>query len=106
MKKDTQTAFELMRLDAEALGLKLTNSYGYRTYNYQAYLYNYYCNLYGQTYADTISARPGHSEHQSGYALDLNTITGAFANTDEGIWVNENCHKYGFILRYPESKTN
>ena len=104
--EDTQTAFELMRLDAEALGLKLTNSSGYRTYNYQAYLYNYYCNLYGQTYADTISARPGHSEHQSGYALDLNTITGAFANTDEGIWVNENCHKYGFILRYPESKTN
>ncbi|MBR3840306.1 MAG: M15 family metallopeptidase [Erysipelotrichales bacterium] len=104
--EDTQAAFDLMKLDAAALGLNLYNSSGYRTYNYQDYLYNNYCNLYGQTYADTISARPGHSEHQSGYALDLNTIKGSFANTDEGIWVNDNCYKYGFILRYPKDKTN
>lgn len=104
--EETNTAFEQMKSDAAALGLNLYNSSGYRSYDYQKRIYNNYCNLYGQEYADTISARPGFSEHQSGYALDLNTITGAFADTEEGKWVADNCYKYGFILRYPKGKSN
>lgn len=51
---------------------------------------------------------PGASEHQTGYALDIayNGLTGdAFDNSPQGKWLMENAHKYGFILRYPEDKT-
>ena len=58
----------------------------------------------GQAAADRFSARPGHSEHQTGLAFDLNSITDEFKDTDEGKWVTENCHNYGFIIRYPADK--
>ena len=54
---------------------------------------------------DTYSARPGHSEHQTGRAIDLCGSFGSlndFINTPEGPWVNENCYKYGFIVRYQQ----
>ena len=54
---------------------------------------------------DTYSARPGHSEHQTGRAIDLCGSFGSlndFINTPEGPWVNENCYKYGFIIRYQQ----
>ena len=60
----------------------------------------------GKKAADTFSARPGASEHQTGLAFDLNTITNSFKDTAEGKWVNKNCYLYGYILRYPEGKTN
>ena len=58
----------------------------------------------GKQEADTYSARPGHSEHQTGLAFDLNTIDDSFANTAEGKWINDNCYRYGLILRYPKGK--
>ena len=58
----------------------------------------------GQEAADRYSARPGHSEHQSGLAFDLNDLSESFGRTKEGIWLRENCWKYGFIIRYPEDK--
>lgn len=102
----TANAFEEMKNAAAELGLNLYNSSGYRSYTYQKQLYNNYCKRDGQVAADTYSARPGHSEHQTGYALDLNTITNAFKNTEEGKWVAAHCYEYGFILRYPEGKEN
>jgi D-alanyl-D-alanine carboxypeptidase len=54
--------------------------------------------------ADTYSARPGHSEHQTGLCFDLNSIDDSFAYTNEGKWVNNNAHLYGFIIRYPKGK--
>ena len=93
-----------MRSDAAALGLNLWVQSGYRSYERQEYLYNNYVARDGKTAADTYSARPGHSEHQSGYAFDLNTITDAFANTKEGKWVDDNAYKYGFVIRYPKGK--
>ncbi|MFI3284670.1 MAG: M15 family metallopeptidase [Erysipelotrichaceae bacterium] len=98
--------FNVMKADAAALGLDLYISSAFRSYEYQGELYNNYCNRDGQEAADTYSARPGHSEHQTGLAFDLNTITSAFANTDEGIWVAEHAHEYGFIIRYPEGKSD
>ena len=56
---------------------------------------------------DTYSARPGHSEHQTGRAIDLSGSFGSlndFIRTPEGPWVNDNCYKYGFILRYTAEK--
>ena len=54
--------------------------------------------------ADTFSARPGTSEHQTGLAMDVGWIDDAFANTPAGIWLAENCYKYGFIIRYQKNK--
>ena len=101
---ETMNAFNEMQADAEALGLNLYISSGFRSYSYQENLYNNYVYQDGQEAADTYSARPGHSEHQTGLAFDLNTIDDSFAYTDEGKWVADNCYKYGLILRYPKGK--
>ena len=60
-------------------------------------------------YADSCSARKGHSEHQTGLAVDVegeNKDYDLFENTKEFDWMNKNAHLYGFILRYPQNKTN
>ncbi len=101
---DAENAFYEMQADAYELGLNLYISSGYRSYDYQAGLYQRYVDRSGKAEADRYSARPGHSEHQTGLAFDLNTISDEFKDTDEGKWVAENCHKYGFIIRYPEDK--
>lgn len=93
-----------MKSDAAAIGLNIWLQSGYRSYSYQNDLYNQYVKKNGKEKADTFSARAGHSEHQSGLAFDLNTITNEFANTDEGIWVNDNSYLYGYIIRYPKGK--
>jgi D-alanyl-D-alanine carboxypeptidase len=95
-----------MKSDATALGLNIWAQSGYRSYSYQKDLYDSYVNRKGKEKADTSSARPGASEHQTGLALDLNTITTSFKDTKEGKWVNDNCYLYGYIIRYPENKTD
>lgn len=104
--EDAYTAYTKMKNDASAQGLNIWIASGYRSYSYQNALYTGYVKRSGKEAADTYSARAGHSEHQSGYAFDLNSVTDAFANTKEGKWVNENCYKYGFIIRYPKGKDN
>ncbi len=84
----------------ESLGLTST----YRSYDNQVSTYNYWVNYHGSTaVADTISARPGYSEHQTGFAVDLSgsgqNLNG-FAGTSEYAWMKKNGHKYGFIQRY------
>ena len=101
---EAEDAFYKMQAEAHDLGLTLYISSGYRSYDYQAGLYQRYVDRSGKAEADRYSARPGHSEHQTGLAFDLNTISNEFKDTDEGKWVAENCHKYGFIIRYPEEK--
>lgn len=99
-------AWKVMKSDAASLGLNLWAQSGYRSYDYQNDLYNGYVKRSGKKAADTYSARPGASEHQTGLAFDLNTITNSFKDTAEGKWVNSNCYLYGYIIRYPEGKTN
>ena len=77
---------------------------GYRSYATQTRLYNNYCARDGQAAADTYSARPGHSEHQTGLAIDVNSLSQSFAYTAEGKWLAANAHKYGFIIRYGADK--
>ncbi len=84
---------------------------GFRSYKTQKSLYNSYVKRDGQTKADTYSARPGHSEHQTGLAVDIchkgySCITSAFDGTPPAIWLNDNAYKYGFIIRYPQGKSN
>ncbi len=102
----TIEAFNKMQAAAKVDGLNIYISSGFRSYSYQKTLYNNYVNRDGVTAADTYSARVGHSEHQSGLAFDVNTINDSFANTEEGKWLNDNCYKYGFILRYPKGKSD
>lgn len=95
-----------MKSDSDAIGLKLYIASGYRSYGYQKDLYQKYLLKDGVELTDTYSARPGHSEHQSGLAFDLNSVDSSFAATNEGRWIKENAHLYGFIIRYPQDKTN
>lgn len=101
---ECSSAFEKMKAAAAKEGLNLWVASGFRSYELQQSLYTRYSQRDGKEAADRYSARPGHSEHQTGLAIDLNSITSAFANTKEGKWVAENCHEYGFILRYPKEK--
>lgn len=97
-------AFDEMQKAAYADGCNIYISSGYRSYARQVEIYNRYVAKDGQEYADTYSSRPGFSEHQTGLTFDLNSIDISFADTPEGKWVAENCHKYGFIVRYPKDK--
>ncbi|MBQ9023693.1 MAG: M15 family metallopeptidase [Bacilli bacterium] len=101
---DALKAFEEMRQAASKDKITLWIQSGYRSYKTQEELYNNYVKQNGKEKADTFSARPGHSEHQSGYAMDLNIIDSSFEGTKEAIWIEKNCYKYGFILRYPKGK--
>lgn len=102
----TMDHFNTMKQAALNEGISLTIASGFRSYWTQNTLYNRYVSRDGKNQADTYSARPGHSEHQSGLAFDLNWVDDAFKDTKEGIWLYHNSYKYGFILRFPEGKTN
>lgn len=104
LKKEVLDAFSMMQKDASILGLSLQITSGYRSFYTQKSIYQNYVLMDGEKNADTYSARPGHSEHQTGLAFDLNSITMDFIYTDEGKWVSENCYQYGFIIRYPKGK--
>jgi D-alanyl-D-alanine carboxypeptidase len=92
---------------ASASGVPVTVVSGFRSYATQASLYNSYVAMYGQERADTISARPGFSEHQSGLAVDIGNPGGAcglqdcFAQTAAGRFAANRAHEFGFIVRYP-----
>jgi len=83
----------------------ITPASGYRSYATQTSVYNNYVSQYGQASADTFSARPGYSEHQSGLAIDFSPIDVSFASTAQFTWLTHNAYRYGFVLRYPEGKT-
>jgi len=107
----TKNAFEEMKAAAALDGFSLRIGSGYRSYSTQKSIYKGYVNRDGQAKADTYSARPGHSEHQSGLAIDIcaagySCITSAFNGTPPANWLSENAYKYGFILRYPNGKSD
>ena len=103
--KDTCAAYNAMVADARKEGLRIYDTSAYRSYATQKRLYDGYLkrDKGNVVLVDTYSARPGHSEHQTGRAIDLCGSYGsldAFINTPEGPWVRDNCYKYGFIVRY------
>lgn len=104
LDKDLMTAFRKMQADATAKGLNIYIASGYRSYDYQVSLYNRYVANDGKAAADTYSSRPGNSEHQTGLCFDLNSIEDSFQYTNEGKWINDNCYKYGFCIRFPKGK--
>ena len=100
--------FEKMRLDAAKAGHRISIGSGFRSYSYQLNLYEGYKRRLGEEAANRISAKQGHSEHQTGLAIDVKGsscyLDQRFGNTPEGKWLAANAHKYGFHLRYPKGK--
>ena len=98
------TALKQLQQAASTAGHNIPLISGFRSYSRQQTLYNNYVARDGQALADTYSARPGHSEHQTGLAFDVGKLDDNYGSTPAGIWLKENCHKYGFIIRYPKGK--
>ena len=101
---DTEEAFYKMAGDAYADGIVLYICSGYRSYAEQEQLYNSYAAERGVEEADSVSSRPGHSEHQTGLCMDVNTTEFSFEGTPEAIWLEKHCAEYGFIIRFPKGK--
>lgn len=103
---EAKAAFLQLLADMQAMGFAISDSYsGFRSYETQASLYQSYVNQEGQAAADTYSARPGYSEHQTGLAFDLLDLSGNLLEEPAASqWLAENAHRYGFIVRYLPGK--
>ncbi|MBQ2657167.1 MAG: M15 family metallopeptidase [Erysipelotrichaceae bacterium] len=109
LREAVYEAYKLLYADAKALGYNLQIVSAYRSYDYQKGLYQKYLNYDPREIVDTYSARPGHSEHQSGLCMDVSIPGYSLDNfylTEASRWLAENCWKYGFIIRYPDDKTD
>lgn len=95
---------------ARAAGVTIRVGSGYRSYATQASLFASYARRHGEAEASRFSSRPGHSEHQSGLAVDLAGadqtcwVDECFERTAAGKWLAAHAHEYGFTLRYPKGK--
>ena len=107
LREEAAANFEKMCYEAKKEGYQIVAVSGYRSYFYQQELYHYYVEHMGEEKALKASAKPGHSEHQTGLAVDVIGSFGTyneFEDTKEFTWMKENAYKYGFILRYPKGK--
>ncbi len=107
MVNTAKEAFENLSKAAKEQNLNIVAMSTYRSYKYQVNLYNRYAKKDGQEKADTYSGRPGHSEHQTGLAVDVYNKKEdytRFEKTKEFVWMQEHAHEYGFILRFPKGK--
>ncbi|MGX8176974.1 M15 family metallopeptidase [Exiguobacterium artemiae] len=106
MRAPAAKQMEKMFADAKADGVTLNAVSGFRSGSRQTVLYNNYVARDGKAAADQYSARPGHSEHQTGLVFDIsapsvgNGLTASLGDTKEGKWIANNAAKYGFIVRY------
>jgi len=106
MRPEAAQAMTSMLFKANEAGVPMKVISSYRSYSTQVSTYNKWVAQSGQAQADTFSARPGHSEHQTGLAADLGMPDGScnleicFGNTAQGKWLAENAASYGFIIRY------
>ena len=113
LSKVANDAFAAMCDAAEKDGIELRITTAYRSYGLQSTLYNNYVAQDGKTKADTYSARPGYSEHQTGLAMDLGGKTPSggwslnyFEASPAFDWMQKHAVEYGFILRYPKDKVD
>lgn len=103
----TARAAERLFAAAAAAGSPMTLVSGYRSYATQVSTYGGWVAREGQAMADVASARPGYSEHQTGWAFDIGDATGAcalqpcFKDTGAAVWAAAHAWEFGFIVRYP-----
>ncbi|MFS0560045.1 M15 family metallopeptidase [Terribacillus sp. 179-K 1B1 HS] len=112
MRKEAAEALEELFAASQKDGMELVAASGYRSEARQKEIYENNVATQGQEETDKVSSRPGRSEHQTGLAIDLTSAEMAlaleetFIDTDEGKWLAEHAHEYGFIIRYPEGKSD
>jgi len=108
LRSEASSALEQLLSASSNNGVPMSIISSYRSYSTQQSTYNGWVARDGQAQADTYSARPGHSEHQTGLAVDLGNGTCnleiCFGNTPAGQWLAKNAHSYGFIIRYQNGK--
>jgi len=112
LRKEAADALEELFSNADEAGIALFAQPGYRSYDRQEAIFASNVDQHGEEHANTYSARAGESEHQTGLVMDVTSekigfdLTTEFGETDEGKWIKEHAHDYGFIIRYPEGKEN
>lgn len=112
LRAEAGAALENLFAAASNDGLHLYGVSGYRSYQRQSAIYKENLTKNGPEHTSLYSAMAGSSEHQSGLAIDVSTISihnrldAPFAATPEGRWLAAHCHEYGYILRYPVDKTD
>ncbi|MFN3866619.1 MAG: D-alanyl-D-alanine carboxypeptidase family protein [Demequina sp.] len=110
LRREAAEQLAAMHRAAAAQGMSFSVASSYRSRGYQANLFASYVSRHGVASAETFSARPSHSEHQTGLAVDVSSGTcrlrGCFGTTAVGRWVAQHGHTYGFIIRYPQGKTH
>ncbi len=108
IRAEAAAALQQLVAGAKQQNLAIAALSGYRSYNTQVSVYNAEVKNYGQAVADSESARPGTSEHQTGLAIDVGGggcgIEDCFGNTAEGKWLAAHAYEYGFIIRYTSDK--
>ncbi|MEK4054024.1 M15 family metallopeptidase [Paenibacillus sp. FSL F4-0087] len=110
MRKEAAEALEKLFAGAKADDIELRAVSGYRSYQRQVSIYNNNVKTKGKEYTDRVSSVPGHSEHQTGLAIDVsspsvgNAIEEVFGTSKEGQWLAEHAAEYGFIIRYPQGE--
>lgn len=100
--QDSEMAYAKLVEAANADGIKVFIVNSYRNYANQKTFYDSMVEMLGKKEADRYYGKAGHSDNQTGEAFDLNRIDSSFADTKEGKWLNDNCYKYGFIIRFPK----
>ena len=111
LRPEASVALSQMYQEATSAGLKFTIHSSYRSYSVQQRVKARSVEMYGNSASDARSARAGHSEHQTGLALDLASASGTctlqecFGQTPEGVWLFENSWRFGFVLRYLQGAT-
>lgn len=111
INEEVLNAFRKLQNDAKVFNYSFDIESGYRSYDYQEKIYNELVKEKGFNYALRSVAKPGCSEHQTGLAIDICIykegkcyIEHDIEDFPETKWLHSNCHKYGFILRYPKDK--
>lgn len=100
----------MFRAGKQEAGLDFSVQSAYRSFDSQTRVYDDDVARNGQAFADTDTARPGHSEHQTGLAVDISAVPAAcsldacFGDTPQGRWLAANAWRFGFLLRYPADK--
>lgn len=106
MRKEAGEALDELFKAAGNEGINLYALSGYRSYKTQKDTYEERVKRQGEELADSFVAKPGYSEHNTGLSMDITNkdFSTSFETTAEGIWLKDNCYKFGFIIRYPKGK--
>ncbi|GHV51644.1 hypothetical protein AGMMS49579_07420 [Spirochaetia bacterium] len=102
LRRAAAEALEEMAAAAKADGVTLIASSSYRSYDYQVEVYGRVVKDMGQAAADRESARPGHSQHQTGLVVDFGSIDDSFAETAAGRWIEVNGSRFGWSISFPD----